>query len=306
MSVLVRVPAKVNLVLGVGPRRDDGFHELATVYQAVDLYDEIRATARDDDRVTVRTQVEADGTGERTDVPDDERNLAVRAALALRAYADQPLGVDLAVRKSIPVAGGMAGGSADAAGALVACNALWGLGLTREQLEPLAADLGSDVPFLLHGGHVIGAGRGEQLTPVLAPTASYHWVIVTADDGLSTPDVYAEFDRVNVGRAVPDPRVPDELIAALRAGDPFDLALCLSNDLQEPALRLRPELRRTLEAGERAGALVGVISGSGPTVLLLCANAERATEVASVLAATDDYADVLQARGPVPGARVVG
>lgn len=299
-SATVRVPAKINLCLGVGPVRDDGFHPLATVYQALDLYDEVRLTATDDAIVAV--SVHSDG--EDADVPLGDDNIAVRAAELLRSDHPQAGGVDLSIRKVIPVAGGMAGGSADAAATLVGCNEVWGLGLSKLELEPYAAELGSDVPFLLHGGNAVGGGRGETVSPVLA-RGSYHWVIAVADEGLSTKSVYEEFDRINADRRILEPQVPDTLLSALRAGDPEQLGPALANDLTEAALSLRPELEGTLDLGREAGALGALLSGSGPTCLFLARDEPHALDIAIALAGAGSAADVVQARGPVAGARLI-
>jgi 4-diphosphocytidyl-2-C-methyl-D-erythritol kinase len=302
-SANVRVPAKINLCLGVGPVRDDGYHPLATVYQAVDLHDEVRATARDDDQITVAVHADLDAKAEMAVVPENDDNLAVKAARLLRDRTGVSGGVDLAIRKVIPVAGGMAGGSADAAAALVACNEVWGTGLSRAALEVLAAQLGSDVPFLLHGGNAVGGGRGETVSPVLA-RGSYHWVFAMAQVGLSTKAVFAEFDRINAGSTVPTPAVPDALLAALRAGDAAALGQALSNDLTEAALSLRPELADTLDLGIQAGALGAILSGSGPTALFLAADEQSSLDIAFALSSASGCADVVQSRGPVPGARL--
>ena len=302
-SVNIRVPAKINLCLGVGPVRDDGFHPLATVYQAVDLHDEVRATVRDDDEITVSVHADLDARFELAVVPDGDDNLAVKAARLLRERTGVSAGVDLAIRKVIPVAGGMAGGSADAAAALVACNEAWGTGLTRPALEVLAAQLGSDVPFLLHGGNAVGGGRGEAVSPVLA-RGSYHWVFAMAHEGLSTQAVFAEFDRLNAGADVPVPVVPDALLAALRAGDAEALGAALSNDLTEAALSLRPELEDTLSIGIEAGALGAILSGSGPTAMFLASDQAHSLDIAFALSSASGCADVVQSRGPVPGARL--
>ena len=190
-SVTVRAPAKVNLALGVGPLRPDGFHGLATVFHAVGLYDDLVATPL---RAGSGVQLVIEGEGV-DDLPRDASNLAVRAVLALEPYG-APQDVALAIRKGIPVAGGMAGGSADAAAALVAVDALFELGLGRETLLEVAATLGSDVPFALHGGTEIGSDRGTQLTTALV-RGTYHWVFVLAEQGLPTPLVYREFDRMH-------------------------------------------------------------------------------------------------------------
>lgn len=296
-EVIARAPAKVNLALAVGPLRADGFHELATVFQAVSLLDEVVVAA--DERITITVDgPEADG------VPEGPTNLAIRAAELLAQRAGLREGVRIRLRKGIPVAGGMAGGSADAAATLVACDALWRTGLAREDLADLAADLGSDVPFCLLGGTAIGRGRGERLTPALA-RGEYHWVLALADHGLRTPEVFAELDRMRAARPVPDPRVAAELMQALRSGDADALAGCLVNDLEVAACALAPRLRRTLDVGRQAGALAGLVSGSGPTVAFLVAGPEQALDVAVGLTAAGVARDVRRVRGPVPGARLV-
>lgn len=295
--VSVKVPAKINLALGVGPRRDDGYHPLATVYHAVDLCDEVTAHPCDNGTVSVDTHF--DGR-ESVVIPAGDGNLAVRAALALREYAGIEAGARLAVRKVIPVAGGMAGGSADAAAALVACADLWEIPVTRETLVHIAADIGSDVPFLLHGGTAMGDGRGEQISPVLA-RGSYTWVLALQDHGLSTADVFAEFDRLHLRQHAPS--VPDELLAALRAGDAEFLGAALSNDLHEAAMSLSPQLQRVFDIGNECEALGSVLCGSGPTIAFLAANDRQATDIAVALAASNVCADVVTASGPVPGAR---
>ncbi|KHL18021.1 4-diphosphocytidyl-2-C-methyl-D-erythritol kinase [Mumia flava] len=302
-SVTARVPAKINLCLGVGPRRADGFHPLATVYQAVDLCDEVRATAVDDDGVTVTVHLDADRSRESGLVPVDADNLAVRAALALREAAGTTDGAALSIRKSIPVMGGMAGGSADAAAALVACDALWGLATPRSELEAIAATLGSDVPFLLHGGTALGGGRGEEVSPVLA-RGRFHWVFAIAGQGLSTAEVYARFDRLH-GEDVAEPEVPTALLSALAAGDAPRLGRALTNDLQDPALSLRPELADVFEVAEDASALGTLVSGSGPTVMVLAEDGQHAAEIARALLASGTCADAVQADAPEHGAHLV-
>lgn len=304
-SATARVPAKINLSLGVGPIRDDGYHALATVYQALDVHDEVRAVAVDDsDDITVSVHIEADRLVESIDVPTDDDNLAVRAAKLLRETTGAEGGARLAIRKVIPVAGGMAGGSADAAAALVACNEMWGARLGRQELEELAAELGSDVPFLLHGGNAIGGGRGETISPVLA-RGSYFWVVAVASQGLATREVYDAFDRLNDGADLPPPEAPDDLLAALRSGDATELGASLSNDLTDAALSLRPELRSTLDLGLQADALGAVLSGSGPTCLFLAEDEAHRLDIAMALAGAGVCADVIQARGPVAGARLI-
>lgn len=296
-AVTARVPAKVNLQLSVGGRRPDGYHDLATVYQAVSLYDEV--TASESDGVSIVVDGEAAG-----DLPVDGTNLAVRAATALAERAGVAANVELRIRKNIPVAGGMAGGSADAAAALVACDALWGLGLDRATLTDVAAELGSDVPFLLSGGTAIGVGRGERLTPALA-RGRFHWVFAMHSRGLSTPAVYGEVDRLRGSVALPEPRISDGLMAALRAGDAAALGRSLVNDMQRAALSLRPKLQLTLEVGEDYGALGAVVCGSGPTCAFLVRDDDHALDVAVALSAAGVCTGVKRAHGPVPGARLV-
>lgn len=300
----VQVPAKINLSLGVGAVRADGMHPLATVYQAVDLFDTVSGELRNDGVITISTQLDLCQGNSELSVPDGADNLAVKAAVLLRSTLENPqLGVDLRIEKSIPIAGGMAGGSADAAAALVVCNELWAAGLSRRDLEPLAAELGSDVPFLLHGGIALGTGRGEKISQVLAQ-GEYHWVFVTSNNGLSTARVYAEFDRLYPD-AQPTPQVSDELMAALRKGELVRVGTVLSNDLQEATLQLRPELRAIMEQGLLAGAIGTIVSGSGPTVAFLAGSADHAAELALILGSLSDGGGVLTAQGPVPGARLI-
>lgn len=312
--VTVKAPAKINLALGVGQQRDDSFHPLATVYHAVDVYDEVRAEPAEDDSITVRVHYEG---LESSVVPVGDDNLAVQAAQALRTYIGDGGGVRLSIRKVIPIAGGMAGGSADAAAALVACSEMWGTGLPRDKLEHLAGDIGSDVPFLLHGGTAMGDGRGERISPVLA-RGSYTWVLALQNRGLSTSGVFAEYDRhtpggydagghdageQGAGKHPSIPAVPDDLLTALRSGDAAQLGAALSNDLHEAALELDPDLYRVFELGDECQALGSVLCGSGPTVALLATDEQHATDIAVALAASNACADVVTATGPVPGAR---
>jgi len=312
--VTVRVPAKVNLQLAVGPVRADGYHDVATVYHAVSLFDEVTVALAERDSVAI--------TGEGADsVPTDGGNLAARAARALaRAVGhgsrDAP-GLAIQITKRIPVAAGLAGGSADAAASLVACNELWGTGLSQKELCELASGIGSDVAFGLLGGTAIGIGRGEQVTPVLT-SGTFHWVLAFANGGLSTADVYAKCDRMRasqesrkakerkVGTAsVPDPALDNALIAALRSGDPAKLGPLLSNDLQPAAISLRPGLRRALAAGQELGALGAMVSGSGPTCAFLAKNRRHARDLTAALAGAGVCRTVAQVTGPAPGATIM-
>ncbi|HEV2451512.1 MAG TPA: 4-(cytidine 5'-diphospho)-2-C-methyl-D-erythritol kinase [Streptosporangiaceae bacterium] len=312
----VRVPAKVNLQLAVGPVRSDGYHELVTVFHAVSLYDEVTVTRAEAASVAV--------SGEGADqVPAGEANLAARAVAALARAAGRgqrgprpaPASADavtaippvaITIRKRIPVAAGLAGGSADAAAALVAYNELWRTGLSQAELGDLAAGIGSDVAFALVGGTAVGQGRGERLTPALV-AGEYHWVLAYAARSLSTPDVYRACDRIRDARGynVTPPRLSTELMSALRSGDPTQVGPLLSNDLQPAAVSLRPELRRTLAVGREYGALGAIVSGSGPTCAFLVADAQRAVDLVVALTGAGVCRSAVRATGPAPGAAVV-
>lgn len=302
--VAVRVPGKVNLELVVGPLREDGYHEVSTVYQAVSVYDRISVRPAESWGVSV--------TGPYADrVPTDETNLALVAAKTLgrrRPRQGSRSPVHIEIDKSIPVAGGMAGGSADAAGTLLACRELWRLDhVDNELLAQVAADLGSDVPFLLRGGTAIGSGRGEQVTPVLG-RGELHWVFWAGDGlGLSTPQVYAECDRLRgeSGAEPPAPEPSGQLLTALRRMDPDDVAAALRNDLAEAAVSLEPLLAEVLRAGLELGARGATVSGSGPTVAFLAASQTEAIDLSVGLAANGPVGDIVRAIGPVPGAQIV-
>ncbi|WAC92665.1 4-(cytidine 5'-diphospho)-2-C-methyl-D-erythritol kinase [Mycobacterium sp. Aquia_213] len=296
-SVTVRVPGKVNLYLSVGDRRDDGYHELTTVFQAVSLLDEL--TVRNADVLSLEL------VGEGADkLPTDERNLAWQAAELMAEHVGRAPDVSIMIDKSIPVAGGMAGGSADAAAVLVAINSLWELNVPRRDLRMLAAQLGSDVPFALHGGTALGTGRGEELATVLSRN-TFHWVLAFAYGELLTPAVFGELDRIRETADSPRLAEPGPVLAALAAGDPEQLAPLLGNELQDAAVSLNPALRRTLRAGEEAGALAGIVSGSGPTCAFLCTSAASAVDMGTQLSGAGVCRTVRVASGPVPGARVV-
>jgi 4-diphosphocytidyl-2-C-methyl-D-erythritol kinase len=324
----VRVPAKINLHLAVGDVRPDGYHEIATVFQALNLVDDVTVTAAVPGALEPGIELvgcpqytegrpagtldtgSTDHTGPDASavptVPLDGTNLAWRAAETLACHVGREApDVRIALRKAIPVAGGMAGGSADAAGTLLALNALWRLDLGRETLTELAGEIGADVAFALAGGTALGTGRGEKLVPVLA-RHTFHWVLALQDQGLSTPAVYGELDRLRAAGSAPR-RAGDvePLLSALASGEPHALALLLGNDLQAAAVTLEPALRRTLRAGVDAGALAGIVSGSGPTCVFLCADADAAVRVAAELSGAGVCRAVRVAHGPVPGARVI-
>jgi 4-diphosphocytidyl-2-C-methyl-D-erythritol kinase len=297
-GVVIRVPGKVNLGLSVGPLDSDGYHELVTVFQAISLFDD----------VTVQHGIEGTGIilgasgSTASGVPLDSSNLAYKAADLMLTRYQLPFDLAIHLKKEIPVAGGMAGGSADAAGVIVGIDALFELGLSRDELQRIGSELGSDVPFGIAGGTAIGRGRGDQLTPVLAQ-GSYQWVLALSSSGLSTPSVYAECDRLREGLMIARPSANDALLQALRAGDAKELGKALSNDLQSAACSLRPALRLVLDVGREYGALGSIVSGSGPTVAFLVEDEERALDLTVALSASGVVGGVVRAGGPTHGAR---
>jgi 4-diphosphocytidyl-2-C-methyl-D-erythritol kinase len=306
-EVRVSTPAKINLCLGVGPVREDGYHPLATVYQAVGLYDEVvlrRAATPGEAGAQEELTVSGEGVDVR-EVPTGASNLVLRAVRLLAEHHGRDLPVSVHVRKRIPVAGGLAGGSSDAAAALVGADALFELHTPRSELLSLGAALGSDVPFCILGGTAMGSGRGEVVAPVMT-RGQYWWLLVPDGGGLSTPEVYRQFDRLSARRTVASPEVPDELLAALRAGDPARLGAALTNDLQEAALSFRPDLGPRLRSGLGASARGALVSGSGPTTVFVCDSPAHAEEVDEVLQDECGTPPGIVVPGPVHGARVVG
>ena len=299
-GVVARVPAKVNLQLSVGPLGSDGFHEVTTVFQAISLFDD----------VTVATAPEGDGikisiTGQTSSgAPADSSNLAVKAAELMIKNYDLPADLIIKLKKEIPVAGGMAGGSADAAGVIVGLDSLFELGLSRDEMEIVGSKIGSDVPFSICGGVAIGTGRGDQITPALSK-GSYNWVLALSGQGLSTPSVYQECDRLREGLSISAPLVSEPLMQALRAGDAKALGKALTNELQPAACSLRPALRLVLDVGIDYGALGGIVSGSGPTVAFLVSDDEHAMDLTVALSASGVVSSVVRATGPAHGARII-
>ena len=291
------MPGKVNVYLGVGPREFSGYHELATIFQAVGIYDEVTVSAADSLTIS--------GLGQFADrIPTDETNLAWKAAeLVARACGEEP-NIHIQIDKSIPIAAGMAGGSADAAATLVACDTYWNAGIPRDQLDAMAATLGSDVPFMLHGGCALGVGRGDVLSPVMI-RGSFHWVFATFDEGLSTAQIYEKTDEMRGLEFEAEPEVPTELLSALARGDAPALGRLLHNDLQLAATTSRPLLGRVLEQGIDSGALGAIVSGSGPTCAFLVRDESSAIELVVALKASGLVDDVLRTHGPVHGARVI-
>ncbi|GAA1808432.1 4-(cytidine 5'-diphospho)-2-C-methyl-D-erythritol kinase [Nesterenkonia flava] len=323
--VTALAPGKVNLSLRVGPLRPDGYHDVATLYCAVSLYEEVTAAPREDGAITVSLSERSAFTGvEYTDettgetllaeVPLDEGNLAHRAAVLLREHLTRTAGVDaatlpgvdLTITKNVPIAGGMGGGSADAAAALVACSALWEAGLSKEQLAELGAELGADVPFAILGGAAVGQGVGDELSPLLT-RGELHLVIVPASSGLSTPQVYGTLDemRERAEVEVDEPVLDQDLVRAVCTADAEMIATLMTNDLQAPAVSKLPSLEDMMDAGMIEGALQGMVSGSGPTVMFLTRDAESAAQLATGLQErTDVWA--IPVTAPAPGARLLG
>ncbi|WP_324615153.1 4-(cytidine 5'-diphospho)-2-C-methyl-D-erythritol kinase [Nesterenkonia sedimenti] len=328
--VTALAPGKVNLGLRVGPLRADGYHDVASLYYAVSLYEEVTATPREDDAITISisersaftsiyTKDPETGEPSKAEIPLDERNLAHQAAVLLRETlqnrdaatlsfpgAEPPsYGVDLSITKNVPIAGGMGGGSADAAATLVACSALWEAGLTKEQLAELGAQLGADVPFSILGGAAVGQGAGEELTPLLTP-GELHLVIVPSSRGLSTPEVYRRLDEMRAYSSVQSdvPELDADLVRAACTSDPEMVASLMANDLQAPAVSMFGALEDMMDAGLTEGAMQGMVSGSGPTVLFLARDAQAATQLATGL---QERLDVwaIPVSGPAHGARLL-
>ena len=296
-SVEVQVPAKVNLQLSVGPKKADGYHEVVTVFQAISLYDTIKISPSDQFQISIK--------GDYTNgVPLDQSNLVYKAVELMAEKFDTNKALEIEISKSIPVAGGMAGGSADAAGALLGIDQLFGLGLSRDELGEVARNLGSDVPFMLHGGTAVGRGHGDEITPALS-RGTYHWVVAVSSNGLSTPSVYGECDRLRTGLDIKAPTLNDELLQALLSGDSTRVGKSLNNDLQAAACSLRPALRLILDTGQEYGALGGIVSGSGPSVAFLVADEDHSLDLAVALTSSGVVGSVARAQGPVPGAKVI-
>ena len=299
-SVTVRVPAKVNLQLSVGPREEDGYHNLVSVFQAISIYDDVTIT-----KTHAGSGITISIVGDHTHgVPPDATNLAVKAGHLIEKEYDFKIDAHIEVKKSIPVAGGMAGGSADAAAVIVGLDNLYALMMTRDEMFEIGSQLGSDVPFMISGGTAIGQGHGDQLTAALS-RGTYHWVIALSSVGLSTPSVYTECDRLRAGSQISPPVINDQLMQSLLASDAKSVGRALHNDLQPAACSLRPALTLVLGVGEDYGALGAIVSGSGPTVAFLVADEEQGLDLAVALTASGVVGSVARAYGPVQGAKVI-
>jgi len=294
---VVRVPGKINLQLSVGPLQKDGYHESATVFQSVSLFDELVVSPSESGSITI-------DCGGKAGIPEGRENLAFRAAELMLDRFDIESGVAIKIKKEIPIAGGMAGGSANAGATIVGIDSLFSLGLSRNKMEKLGAELGADVPFTISGGTAIGTGRGDRITPVLS-RGTYHWVLALSTSGLSTSSVYSECDRLREGMDIAAPHVSDELLQSLTHSDAKSLGKKLINDLQPAACSLKPALRLILDVGIDYGALGGIVSGSGPTVAFLAENEEHALDLVVALTSSGVVGNVVRAQGPVPGARIV-
>jgi 4-diphosphocytidyl-2-C-methyl-D-erythritol kinase len=299
-SVTVRVPAKVNLQLSVGPKEADGYHNLVSVFQAISIFDDI----------TIKLGEPGSGltisvSGDQTHgVPADANNLAAKAVALISKEYDLTVDAHIDIKKSIPVAGGMAGGSADAAGTIIGIDYLYSLDMTREEMIEIAAKIGSDVPFMLSGGTAIGTGHGDQLTAALS-RGTYHWVLAVSTVGLSTPAVYAECDRLRGELEIVEPQTNEALMQSLLAADAPGVGSALVNDLQLAACSLRPAIRLVLDVGQEYGALGSIVSGSGPTVAFLVADQDSGLDLAVALTSSGVVGSVVQAYGPVAGAKVI-
>lgn len=299
-AVTARAHGKINLHLGVGDAGPDGYHALVTVFEALGTPETVTIALADEDTVAVTGRRAGDG------IPLDERNLALAAVIAFRERTGWGGRVAITIDKQVPVAGGMGGGSADAAAALVAVAKLAGFE-DRAVLEEIAASLGADVPFALRGGIALGRGRGDDLTRVLSQ-GTHHWVLATSTGTLSTPDVYRRVDELrDRGEADGAARLtePTEVLAALAAGDVEALAASVHNDMTHAAVSLLPDIAHVMDEGRRAGAHAVLLSGSGPTVGFLAQNATHALELAVLLEASRGVREVVRTTGPARGAHLV-
>ena len=299
-SVTVLVPAKVNLQLSVGPKEADGYHNLVSVFQAISIFDDI----------TIKLGEPGSGltisvSGDQTHgVPADANNLAAKAVSLISKEYDLTVDAHIEIKKSIPVAGGMAGGSADAAGTIIGIDYLYSLDITREEIIEIAAKIGSDVPFMLSGGTAIGTGHGDQLTAAIS-RGTYHWVLAVSTVGLSTPAVYTECDRLRGELDIVEPQTNEALMQSLLAADAPGVGAALVNDLQLAARSLRPAIRLVLDVGQEYGALGAIVSGSVPTVAFLVADQDSGLDLAVALTSSGVVGSVVQAYGPVAGAKVI-
>jgi 4-diphosphocytidyl-2-C-methyl-D-erythritol kinase len=300
VKVTASAPAKINLQLSVGALRADGYHDLVTVYQALNLRDDVTIFERAEG-MGVQCSVAGDFTN---GVPNDDSNLAVKAVQLVAELVGSSCDLNIQITKRIPVAAGLAGGSADAAAALVAAAELYGYG---GDLQPLAEQLGSDVAFSLLGGTALGTSRGEVVVPVLA-RGEYCWVIMSSSNGLSTPRVYQKLDQLRDEGALREPlqlKPKNELLQSLLTGSAEQLAGHLTNDLQPAAIALAPRLQRLLDVAIEDGAIAALVAGSGPTCIALTKNYEHALDVAARVTGENLADRVLVATSPAAGTEII-
>ena len=321
-AVTARAPGKINVFLHVGDRMDDGYHELVTVFQALDMYEEVTLRLCFDQPDTVVRNISGNDTYPglspvhavtlkgrfgSTAIPLDHSNLAVSAINRLAAQTGVHVPVEVEIEKNVPVAGGMGGGSADAAAALVAYAKLAGIN-DPDLLRTVGAELGADVPFALRGGFAVGTGRGDELSPILS-SGEFTWVLATSVDELSTPVVYHALDDLrDSGQAPHAGDVQTQLADVLQAvgsGDAHALAQVVHNDMEPAAFGLLPAIAEVVDTGRQAGALAALMSGSGPTVGFLVEGATHALDLTVLLEASESVKHVVRATGPACGAHIV-
>lgn len=295
-AVTAQAPGKINPLLLVGPRRSDGYHELLTCFLAVNMTETVTVWPAEDFRVTIGGDAHPD------EVPLDGSNLVMQTARRVGEVVGRLEPVAVHIDKKIPVGGGMAGGSADAAATLLALDELWQAQLPTDVLRSIAADIGSDVPFLLEGGACVGRGRGEILRPV--KSSQLWWVVIPRPTPLSTPAMYHRLDELRANENVRLPEdVSEAFLEALYEGDAESLGLLLHNDMQRSALAALPALAHTLESGVQAGALGVLVSGSGPTVVWLARDRLHAEALSAGLAQRGMFS--LVTSSPARGAHLV-
>lgn len=283
-------PAKINLYLEIVGDRPDGFHELVMILQSIDLSDRLTLDFNGSQTHQVHCEKE--------ELSDPTQNLVYKAASLMAKEFPQAFaqygGVSVQLEKNIPIAAGLAGGSADAAATLVGINLLWNLGLTQPELEVLAAQLGSDIPFCVAGGTAIATGRGEKLATIKSPPSL--WVVLAKHHNIaiSTPWAYKTYRQQFSETYLDDPQqVPSraanvhsgQLVSAIDSGNLTDLAQHLHNDLEKVVLPAQPPVQQLRTAFTEAGAIATMMSGSGPTVFALCESESQAQEIKRATAA---------------------
>ncbi|WP_336776690.1 4-(cytidine 5'-diphospho)-2-C-methyl-D-erythritol kinase [Paenibacillus sp. MMO-58] len=253
MKIYEKAPAKINLLLDVLRKREDGFHEVEMIMTMVDLADRLELEELPRDTIIISSQAGY--------IPLDEKNLAFQAARLIKERYDVRKGVYIHLDKKIPVAAGLAGGSSDAAAALRGLNRLWQLNISEDELCRLGAELGSDVPFCVTGGTAIARGRGEKLERISNPPQC--WVVLAKPPiNVSTADVYGKL-RANELKNHP---LTKEMVSAIERGSFSDICAGLGNVLENVTLDLYPEVLQLKESMQKLGADGVLMSGSGPTV----------------------------------------